>query len=221
MEKQPQVWGLRLLSFCCAEGPAAGLWKSKVFSLYSQHSAFTVQARFPWSPPELQLTSRRGQLQNVFGYTQLRCCCFSKQFISHECQICDVHCAAQVYRIPFSPRHKPQHFGNWISPHAMWLQIYPDSLFPFLLCPSKEGKMVRENYLCNIISIKIHFICKVLLCSGKSDTKGLMCNYVLCIYKHTHTHSAWWAVLIKKQKADVTFTQYNKHRSKNKLPQDH
>lgn len=49
--------------------------------------------------------------------------------------------------------------------------------------------MVGKNYLCSIISIKIHFICKVLHCSGKSDTKGLMCNYVyvLCIYKHTHT----------------------------------
>lgn len=51
--------------------------------------------------------------------------------------------------------------------------------------------MVGKNYLCSIISIKIHFICKVLLCSGKSDTEGLMCNYVyvLCIYKHTHTQS--------------------------------
>lgn len=199
--------------------------RGKVFSLYSQHYAFTVQTQFPRSLLELHLTSMTGQLQNVFADTRLRCCCFSKQFTSHEGQICDVHCTVQVYRLPSALRHKTQHFGNWISLHAMWLQICSDSLFPFLLCISKEEKMVGKKYLCSIISIKIHLICKVLVCSGKSDTEGLRCNYVyvLCIYKHTHTHtqSTWWAVLIKKQKEDVTFTQYNKHRSKKKLPQDH
>lgn len=73
--------------------------------------------------------------------------------------------------------------------------------------------MVGKNYLYSIISIKIHFICEVLHCSGKSDIKGLMCNYVyvLCIYKHTHTRRLI-AMLFKRPKEDVTFIQYNKHR---------
>lgn len=48
--------------------------------------------------------------------------------------------------------------------------------------------MVGKNYLYSIISVTIHFICKVLHCSGKSDTKGLMCNYVYVV--HIQIHSA-------------------------------
>lgn len=57
--------------------------------------------------------------------------------------------------------------------------------FSYVLVKRKEKK-VGKNYLCSVISIKIHFIFEVLHCSGKSDTKGLKCNYVcvLCIYKH-------------------------------------